>query len=91
MQGVEGVVDLAGGLVVMEGLADLAAGQPFGVLVRDGVDLFGERVAGRADQRPRGGPGGVVLQGERGGQVRGGDLGLAVGEGVDEGSVTGFV
>ena len=33
--GVEGVIDLAGGLVVMECLADLAAGQPFGMLVQD--------------------------------------------------------
>ena len=84
VEGVEGGVDLAGGLVVMEGLADLAAGQPFGVLLEGGVDLFGERVAGRAGQRPRGGSGGVVVQCERCGEVRGADLGLAVGEGVEQ-------
>ena len=76
----EGGVDLAGGLVVMEGLADLAAGQSARMVLQGVVDLFGERVAGRAGERPRGGSGGVVVQGERGGQVRGGDLGLAVGE-----------
>ncbi len=43
MEGVEGVVDLAGGLVVVECLADLAAGQPAGMLVEDGGDLLGER------------------------------------------------
>jgi hypothetical protein len=78
------VVDLAGGLVVVECLADLAAGQPAGVLLEGGVDLFGERIAGRAGQRPRGGSGGVVLECERGLEVRGGDLALAVGEGVEE-------
>jgi hypothetical protein len=84
VQGVEGVVDLAGGLVVVECLADLAAGQPAGMLAQGGVDLFGERVAGRAGQRPRRGSGGVVVQRERGGQVRRADLGLAVCEGVEQ-------
>ena len=84
VQGVEGVVDLAGGLVVVEGLADLAAGQPARVLSQDGVDLFRERIAGCAAQRPRGGTGRVVLERERGGQVLGVDLAFAVGEGVEE-------
>ncbi len=84
MEGVEGVVDLAGGLVVVEGLADLAAGQSAGMLAQGGVDLLGERLAGRAGQCPRSGAGGVVLERERGGQVRGGDLAFAVGEGVEE-------
>jgi hypothetical protein len=78
------VVDLAGGLVVVECLADLAAGQPAGTLSQDGVDLFGEWLAGRAGQCPRRGPGGVVLERERGGQVRGADFAFAVGEGVEE-------
>src|SRR5436305_2243992 len=84
VQGVEGMIDLAGGLVVVEGLADLAAGQSAGMRAEGGVDLFGERIAGRAGQRPGGGSGGVVMQRERGGQVLGADLWLAVGEGVEE-------
>jgi hypothetical protein len=39
-QRVEGVIDLAGGLVVVECLADLAAGQPARMLAQDVVDLF---------------------------------------------------
>ena len=84
VQRVEGVVDLAGGLVVVEVSADLAAGQPGRVLAQGGVDLFGERIAGRAGQRPGGGAGGVVLERERGGQVLRADLAFAVGEGVEE-------
>ena len=48
------------------------------------MDLFGERIAGGALQRPGGGAGGVVPQRERGLQVFGVDLALAVGERVDE-------
>jgi hypothetical protein len=48
------------------------------------MDLFGEWLPGRAGQRPSGGPGGVVVQGERGGEVLGADVVVAVGEGVDE-------
>jgi len=84
VQGVEGGLDLAGGLVVVERLADLAAGQPARMVVEGGVDLLGERIAGRAGQRPGGRPSGVVLERERGLQVRGADLAFAVGEGVDE-------
>jgi hypothetical protein len=69
VQRLERVVDLAGGLVVLQGSAELAAGQPVGVLAQDGVDLFGERLAGRAAQCPGRGSGGVVLERERGGQV----------------------
>jgi hypothetical protein len=54
------------GLVVVEGLADLAAGQRAGVLPEDGVDRFGEWLASRAGQCPRRGPGGVVLEREAG-------------------------
>ena len=50
--------------------------RPAGMLAEGGVDLFGERLAGRAGQRPGGGAGGVVLERERGGQVRRGDLAL---------------
>jgi hypothetical protein len=82
VEGVEGVVDLPGGLVVVECLAELAAGQPARMRGEGRVDLFGERLAGRAAERPRGGPGGVVL--ERGLEVLGADLALTVGEGVDE-------
>ena len=48
------------------------------------MDLFGEGLSGRAGQCPGGGAGGVVVEGERGGQVLGADLALAVGEGVEE-------
>ena len=44
----ESSFDLAGGLVVLEGVVDLAAGQPARVLAQGGVDLFGEWIAGRA-------------------------------------------
>jgi hypothetical protein len=39
---------------VLKGVADLAAGQPGGMVGERGVDLFGERVAGRALERPSG-------------------------------------
>ena len=55
VEGEEGVVDLTGGLVVVQGLADLAAGHSVRMLAQDGVDLLSERSAGRAGQRPRGG------------------------------------
>ena len=48
------------------------------------MDLLGERLTGRALERPGGGSGGVVLNGERGVEVRRADVPLAVGEGVDE-------
>lgn len=84
LQGAERVIESAGGLVVLEGVADLAAGQAGRVGGEGGVDLFGERLAGRALERPGGGSGGVVVQCERGVQVRRADVPLAVGEGVDE-------
>ena len=84
LEGGERVVELAGGLVVAEGVADLAAGQAGRGGCERGVDLFGERLAGRALQGPGGGAGGVVLESERGGQVGGSDLLFAVGEGVDQ-------
>jgi hypothetical protein len=69
----------------LEGVADLAAGQSAGVVLEGGVDLLGERVAGRALQRPGGGAGGVVPQRERGLEVLGVDLAGAVGERVEDG------
>lgn len=48
------------------------------------MDLFGERLSGRAGHGPGGGAGGVVVQGERGVQVRRADLSLTVGERVGE-------
>jgi hypothetical protein len=48
------------------------------------VDLLGERLSCCVLQRPGGGSGGVVVQRERGVQVRRTDVPLAVGEGVDE-------
>ena len=84
LEGAERVVDLAGGLVVLEGVADLAAGQPGRDGLEGGVDLFGERLAGRAVERPGGGAGGVVVERERGLEVWRADLLLAVGEGVEE-------
>ena len=71
LEGAERVIDLAGGLVVLEGVADLAAGQAGRVGDEGGVDLFGERLAGRAGQGPARGAGGVVLERERGGRCWG--------------------
>jgi hypothetical protein len=48
------------------------------------VDLRGEWLPGRAGQCPGGGAGGVVVQGERGGEVWRTDLSFAVGEGVEQ-------
>ena len=48
LEGTECVVDLAGGLVVLEGVADLASGQTGLMGLQRGVDLLGERLAGRA-------------------------------------------
>ena len=58
--------------------------RPAGLACERGVDLFGERLAGRAGQRPGGGAGGVVVERERGVEVLRADLPLAVGEGVEE-------
>jgi hypothetical protein len=79
VEGAECVVELAGGLVVLEGVADLAAGQTGGVGLEGGVDLFGEWLAGRAMERPGGGAGGVVVERERGLEVLRADLSFAVG------------
>src|SRR6266550_4391700 len=57
---VECPVEVGGGLVAVEEVAQLGAGQPVGVAGQRGVDLFGERIAGRALECPGGGAGGVV-------------------------------
>ena len=84
LQRVERALDLVGWPVVLEGVEIWLRVSPTGVGLERGVDLFGERIAGGALQRPGGGPGGVVPQRERGLQVFGVDLPLAVGERVDE-------
>lgn len=84
VEGGQGGVDLAGGLVVAQHAADLAAGQPAGMILEEVVDLLSERLSGRAGQRPGGGPVGVVVERERGREVCDADVVLAVGEGVDE-------
>ena len=49
----EGVVELEGGGVAVQQVAQLGAGQPAGGRVGErGMDLVGERVAGGALQRP---------------------------------------
>ena len=76
-------IALAGWLCWRASLIWLRVSPP-GWLVR-AVDVFGERVAGRALQCPAGGAGGVVPQRERRAQVVGVDPALAVGECVEEG------
>ena len=76
------MVDLACGLVVLERVADLAAGQTGGMGFEGGVDLFGERLAGGAVERPGGGAAGVVVERDRRLEVLRADLSFAVGEGV---------
>jgi hypothetical protein len=50
----ECLVELDGGGVAVQQIAELGAGQPAGQLVGErGVDLVGERVAAAAFQRPR--------------------------------------
>ena len=61
LEGAERVIDVSGGLVVFERVADLAAGQTGRAVAERGVDLFGEWLAGRAGQGPGGGVGGVVV------------------------------
>jgi hypothetical protein len=81
---VQRALGLLGGLVVLQGVAELAACQPAGMGLEGGVDLFGERVAGRALQRPAGGAGGVVGDRERCLEVLAGDPAGVVGERVDQ-------
>ncbi|MCA1677602.1 MAG: hypothetical protein LC777_00965 [Actinobacteria bacterium] len=71
----ERLVELGGGRVAVQQVAQLGAGQPVGQRVAErGVDVLGEWVACGALQRPGGGAQGVVPERERGGQVRRLDL-----------------
>ena len=80
----QGSVELLGGEVAVHVVGELGAGEPVGGADQRGVELFGERVAGRLAERPAGGAGGVVPERERGVEVLGADLGLAVEERVEE-------
>jgi hypothetical protein len=65
----ERLLDLVGWPVVLEDVADLAAGQSCRVMLEGGVDLLGERVACGACWRPGGAAGCVVPERERGLEV----------------------
>src|SRR5215218_5545693 len=52
--------DAFAGLVALEKVAQLGAGHALGLGGERGVDLFGERVAGRVAERPVGRAGGVA-------------------------------
>ena len=80
----ESSVELLGGEVAVHVVGELGAGEAVGGADQRGVELFGERVAGRLAERPAGGAGGVVPERERGVQVLGLDLGLAVEQCVDQ-------
>ena len=80
----EGSVELLGGEVAVHVVGELGSGQPVGGADQRGVELLGERVAGRLTECPAGGSGGVVPERERGVQVLGCDLGLAVEQRVDQ-------
>ena len=71
----QGSVELLGGEVAVHVMGELGAGQPVGGADQRGVELLGERVAGRLPERPAGGAGGVVPERERGVEVLGADLG----------------
>ena len=51
----QGSVELLGGEVAVHVMGELGAGQPVGGADQRGVELFGERVAGRLAERPAGG------------------------------------
>ncbi len=69
----EGLVELAGGGVAVQQVAELGAGQPAGERVGERrADLVGERVAGGPLQRPCGGA--LCVERERGVRVDGLDL-----------------
>ena len=70
----QGSVELFGGEVAVHVMGELGAGQPVGGADQRGVELLGERVAGRLSECPAGGAGGVVPERERGVQVFGADL-----------------
>src|SRR5271165_1213987 len=61
---VECLLDALSGEVALAEIADLGAGQAVGCARERGVDLLGERVAGRLSERPGGGAFGVVPERE---------------------------
>ena len=65
----EGSVELLGGEVAVHVVGELGAGQAVRGADQRGVELLGERVAGRLTERPAGGAGGVVPERERGVEV----------------------
>jgi hypothetical protein len=84
------VVELGGGGVAVQQIAELGAGQSVGEgVAQGGVDLVGERVGAGAFQRPDGGALRVVPERERGGQVRRLDLPVVVKQRVDQGEADG--
>lgn len=60
-EGGEGLLDAGAGVVAVEEVAELGSGQAVGGVGQGGVDLVGERVAGRVVERPGGASGGVVV------------------------------
>jgi hypothetical protein len=78
------LLDASGRGVAVQEVAELGAGQPVRGSGQGGVDLVGERVAGGGLQRPGGGADGVVVQRERGVQVRDVDVAGAVQQRVGE-------
>jgi hypothetical protein len=62
---VECLLDALGGEVALAEVADLGARQPVGRSLQGGMDVFGERVAGRLSERPCGRALGVVPERER--------------------------
>jgi hypothetical protein len=68
-EGVECLLDAFDGVVALQQVTDLGAGEPVGRPGERGVDLLGERVAAAVVDRPGGGAVGVVPERERGGQM----------------------
>ena len=81
---VECLLDAFGGMVAVQQVAELGACQTVGRAGQRGVDLFGERIAACVVDRPGGGARGVVPERERGGQVLGLDLALAVEQRIEK-------
>ena len=65
----KGSVELLGGEVAVHVVGELGAGEAVRGADQRGVELLGERVAGRLPERPAGGAGGVVPERERGVEV----------------------
>jgi hypothetical protein len=81
---VECLLDAVGGEVALAEVSDLGAGESVGCAGERGVDVLGERVAGRLSERPGGGAAGVVPERECRVEVLGLDRLLSVEQRVDE-------